>query len=59
VLTQAKKIQTGLAIEFEPPQIGVINMTVAADGDKNNFGVVQNIVAKATEMEGWKFIAFR
>ena len=59
VLIQAKKIQDGLAIEFEPPKNGVINMTVSADGDKNIFSVVQNIVAKAPAIEGWKFIAFR
>jgi hypothetical protein len=59
VLTQTKKIQAGLAIEFEPPKDGVINMTVSADGDKNIFSVVQNIVAKAPTVEGWKFIAFR
>ncbi len=59
VLTQAKKIQAGLAIEFEPSKNGVINMTVSADGDKNIFSVVQNILAKAPTVEGWKFIAFR
>jgi hypothetical protein len=59
VLTHAKKIQAGLAIEFEPPKNGVINMTVSADGDRNNFDVVKNIVAKAPTVEGWKFIAFR
>jgi diadenosine tetraphosphate (Ap4A) HIT family hydrolase len=59
VLTQAKKIQAGLAIEFEPPKNGVINMTVSADGDKNLFSVVQHIIAKAPGIEGWKFIAFR
>lgn len=59
VLTQAKKIQAGLAIEFEPPKNGVINMTVSADGNKNIFSVVQNIVTKAPAIEGWKFIAFR
>jgi hypothetical protein len=59
VLTQAKKIQAGLAIEFEPPKNGIIKMTVSADGDRNIFSVVQNIVAKAPTVEGWKFIAFR
>jgi len=59
VLTQAKKIQSGLAIEFEPPKNGIINMTVSADGDKNLFDVVKNIVDKAPNIEGWKFIAFR
>ena len=59
VLTQAKTIQSGLAIEFEPPKNGIINMTVSADGDRNLFIVVQNVVDKAAIIEGWKFIAFR
>lgn len=59
VLIQAKKIQPGLAIEFEPSKNGIINMTVSADGDRNLFTVVQNIVGKAPTIEGWKFIAFR
>jgi len=59
VLTQAKKIQAGLAIEFEPPKNGIINVTVSADGDRQLFEVVQSIVDKAPKMEGWKFIAFR
>lgn len=59
VLTQAKKVQSGLAIEFEPPKNGVINMTVSADGDRNLFAIVQEIVSKAPKIEGWNFIAFR
>jgi hypothetical protein len=59
VLTQAKKIQPGLAIEFELPKNGVINMTVSADGDKNIFAIVKDIVAKAPQIDGWKFVAFR
>src|SRR5215203_2156385 len=59
VLTHVKKIQSGLAIEFEPPKNGIINMTISADGDRNLFTVVQNIVDKVPTIEGWKFIAFR
>ena len=59
VLTQAKKIKPGLAIEFELPKNGIINMTVSADGDKNIFHIVQNMINKAPAIEGWKFIAFR
>ena len=59
VLAQAKKIQAGLAIEFEPPKNGVINMTVSADGVRELFEIVQNIVDKAPKIDGWKFIAFR
>jgi len=59
ILAQAKKIQAGLAIEFEPPKNGVINMTVSADGVRELFEIVQNIVDKAPKIDGWKFIAFR
>lgn len=59
VLGQARKIQAGLAIEFEPPRDGVINMTVSADGDRELFNTVKAIVAKAPKIEGWHFIAFR
>lgn len=59
VLTQAKKIKSGLAIEFEPPKNGIINMTVSADGNRELFGAVQAMVDKAPKIEGWKFIAFR
>jgi hypothetical protein len=59
VLTRAKKIQPGLAIEFEPAKTGMINMTVSADGDRNLFNVVQNIIDRSPTIDGWKFIAFR
>ena len=59
VLTEAKKIQPGLAIEFELPKNDVINMTVSADGDRNLFAIVKDIVAKAPQIDGWRFIAFR
>ena len=59
VLTEAKKIQPGLAIEFELPKNDVINMTVSADGDRNLFAIVKDIVAKAPQIDGWNFIAFR
>ncbi|MET0574165.1 MAG: hypothetical protein ABWZ79_22300 [Pedobacter agri] len=57
--TEAQKIKAGLVIELEPPQNGVINMTVSADGDKNLFEDVKSIIAKAPKIEGWNFLAFR
>lgn len=57
--TEAKKIKAGLVIELEPPQSGIINMTVSADGDRNLFEDVKNIIAKAPKIEGWNFFAFR
>ncbi|HRN58281.1 MAG TPA: hypothetical protein PLL71_17600 [Agriterribacter sp.] len=59
MLVQAKKIQPGLAIELEPPQNGIIRMTVSADGNEDLFGLVKNIIAKAPAIKGWQFIAFR
>ena len=59
VFAQARKIQPGLAIEFEPPKNGIINMTVSANGDRNLFNIVQNIIDKSPTIDGWKFIAFR
>jgi hypothetical protein len=59
VLDNAKKIERGLAIEFEPPANNIIKVTVSADGDKNLFSVVKEIVAKAPKIQGWEFIAFR
>ena len=58
-LKQAKKIKAGLAIELEAPQDGVINLTVSADGNVELFELVQQIVAKAPVIKGWKIIAFR
>lgn len=59
ILEEVKKIKPGLAIEFEPPKNGIINMTVSADGDITLFDIVRNIIAKAPTIKGWKFLAFR
>lgn len=59
LITNAKKIERGLAIELEPPQKGIINMTISADGNKLLFPLVQSIVAKAPKIDGWNIIAFR
>lgn len=56
---QVKKIKAGLAIEFEPPQNGVINMTVSANGNAELFQLVRDIIERAPAVKGWKFIAFR
>ena len=59
VSDSAKNIQRGLAIEFEPPENGIVKMTVSADGDKDLFPIVKNIIQKAPKITGWTFIAFR
>jgi hypothetical protein len=59
VLKNLRVIQEGLAVEFEPPKDNVIFMTISADGDKNLFPLIQEIILKAPKIEGWRFIAFR
>jgi hypothetical protein len=56
---RARKIDSGLAIEYEPPINGIINVTVSADGNRDLFPLVQRIVQKAPKIEGWTFVAFR
>ena len=56
---QVKKIKAGLAIEFEPPQNGIIKMTVSANGNIELFQLVREMVERAPAVKGWKFIAFR
>ena len=59
LLAKIKKIAEGLAVELEPPQNGIINMTISADGDANLFSTVQKIVDNAPKIDGWKIFAFR
>ena len=59
ILSKAKKIADGLAIELEPLNEGIINMTISADGVADLFLKVEQIVEKAPEIYGWKFYAFR
>ncbi len=59
VLDSARKIQSGLAIEFEPPKNNIINVTISADGNRDLFPIVKEIVEKAPKIEGWTFVAFR
>lgn len=59
LLAQAKKIKNGLAIELAPPQNGVINLTISADGNVELFELVRQVVDKAPVIKGWKIFAFR
>jgi hypothetical protein len=59
VLDNVKKIQSGLAIEFEPPKNDILNVTVSANGDIELFPIVKEIIEKAPKIEGWHFVAFR
>ena len=40
-LKEIRKIQSGLAVELEPPVNGVINMTISADGNIELFSLVK------------------
>ena len=59
ILSKAKEIAVGLAVELEPPQNGIINMTISADGDADLFPMVQQIVDRALKIKGWNIFAFR
>jgi hypothetical protein len=59
ILNELIQIKRGLAVEFEQLPSSIIGMTVSADGVEENFPFVQQIVDKAPEISGWRFIAFR
>lgn len=59
LLAQSKKVRPGIALELEPPENGIINMTISANGDIDLFETVKAIVAKAPKINGWNFFAFR
>ena len=59
VLAEARKIKQGLAIELDPPVNGIICMTISANGNTELFSIVEQIIAKAPRVAGWKFTAFR
>lgn len=58
ILNELRKIQTGLAVEFEKNG-DLIIMTISADGVEENFDVVKEIVANAPKINNWGFVAFR
>jgi hypothetical protein len=58
ILIELRKIQTGLAVEFEKNG-DVIIMTISADGIEDNFEVVKEIVNNAPKIDKWNFVAFR
>lgn len=59
VVDSAQNIQDGLAIEFQPPENNIIKVTISADGDRNLFPIVEEIISRAPKLEGWQFFAFR
>jgi len=58
ILNELRKIQKGLAVEFER-STDKIAMTISADGVAENFDIVQQIVQESPEINSWEFIAFR
>jgi hypothetical protein len=52
-------IESGLAVELSVREDGVKELTISADGVRDNFAVVEQIVSQAPWMEGWAIIAFR
>ena len=58
ILNELRKIQTGLAVEFEKNSDRII-MAISADGVEDNFEIVQKIVDSAPRIDKWDFVAFR
>jgi hypothetical protein len=58
ILIELRKIQTGLAVEFEK-EGDLIIMTISADGVEGNFDIVQEIVNHSPTLDKWNFVAFR
>jgi hypothetical protein len=58
ILIELRKIQTGLAVEFEKNG-EVIIMTISADGIEDNFEIVKEIIDNAPKIDKWDFVAFR
>jgi hypothetical protein len=58
ILNELRKIQSGLAVEFEKSG-DVIIMTISADGIEDNFEIVKEIVNNAPKIDKWNFVAFR
>jgi len=59
ILGEGRKIGEGLAFELEPIKNDRINFTISADGVYELFPVVEKIISKAPQIDGWNFIAFR
>lgn len=53
------RIEPGLAVEISGREDGVKEMAVSADGVRELFPIVEQIVSQAPSMEGWEVIAFR
>ena len=55
-----KKVNEDLVFEFSPLQLNNIReFTISAEGIKEIFPIVENLIAKAPKLKNWKFNAFR
>jgi hypothetical protein len=54
------KVHKGLVFEFSKiHENGIREFTISADGVKDLFPIVEQLVKKATKMDNWQFHAFR
>lgn len=53
------KISDGLVAEVSKNQEGFRDLTISAEGDKDKFPIVREIVDKAPQIQGWNIVAFR
>lgn len=57
---ELQKINSDFVFEFSPiHEDGIREFTISADGIKESFPALKNLVAKAPQIEKWKFNAFR
>ncbi|QDA61904.1 hypothetical protein [Hymenobacter jejuensis] len=59
LLEQLLKIDDGLAVEVSNESQGVRDLVISAEGDKEKFPVVKEIVQTAPFIPGWTVTAFR
>ncbi|SFS73347.1 hypothetical protein [Mucilaginibacter polytrichastri] len=59
ILEHLHPISEGLAVEVSDEYKGVRDILISANGDKNNFSAVKNIVNSAPLIKGWTVTAFR
>jgi len=58
--TELKKVHNDLVFEFSPiHENGIREFIVSAEGIKELFPIVENLIENAPEIENWEFKAFR
>ena len=59
IVERIGRIEPELAVELSSREDGVKEITISADGVRERFPIVEQIVSQAPSMEGWEVIAFR